>query len=392
MIYIFIFLLLLFLSFRYDICGRKRGRDFWYYTIMVLLILIAGLRWRVGTDTIGYLDSFYYKVPKIDHIDFNYLDIKYPLWRLLNSIVYTVFGKFYVLQLIEASFVLFLVFKYIKKHSFYLFTSILLFYIWMYISITMETMKAGMSIAVCLFANDYLVEKKLVKGSLLYLVGCLFHFSTWLLFLVVPIIIHLKFDKVQIRTLLIFFLLGFVFKSVVGDNIALLDFDDSIYEKAEQYRQSDRLTGGMGIFSSLLQVIPILLYSMISLEYLKKNKCKVRYEKMGPLITIGIIFLVLQMNVYIFYRYAHFFSVYIIIIISNAAIIYLKKARHEQGVLLRYILILAPLIIVLSLNRVKTYYRYYPYYSIIERKVDEKREMKQSEYHQYRDIPRKNNY
>lgn len=105
MIYLFILLLLLLLSFRYDINGKKKYRDQCYLILLVIFILVAGLRYRLGTDTIGSLDKFYTETPCVGDISIDYLSIKYPLWNLLSSLVYTVAGKFFVLQLIQATIV-----------------------------------------------------------------------------------------------------------------------------------------------------------------------------------------------------------------------------------------------------------------------------------------------
>lgn len=105
MIYLAVFILLLFLSFHYDICGAKGGRDAWYSVILIVFILIAGLRWRLGVDTPNYLDEFYYETPRLDLLSIEDLKLTKPLWILLNSIVLTFFGRFYVVQLIHATFI-----------------------------------------------------------------------------------------------------------------------------------------------------------------------------------------------------------------------------------------------------------------------------------------------
>ena len=51
MIYLIVIILLLLLSFRYDINGKTEGREQCYLAMLVIFILIAGLRWRLGVDT-----------------------------------------------------------------------------------------------------------------------------------------------------------------------------------------------------------------------------------------------------------------------------------------------------------------------------------------------------
>ena len=120
MIYLFILILLLCLTLRYDINGKTKYRSQWYIIMLVIFILVAGLRWRLMVDTPNYIERFYHRTPLLKDYSF---DIgKAPFYTLINSIVLTLGGRFYVVQLIEASFVNILVFKYFKRHSKYIFT------------------------------------------------------------------------------------------------------------------------------------------------------------------------------------------------------------------------------------------------------------------------------
>ena len=86
MIYLIVIILLLLLSFRYDINGKTEGREQCYLAMLVIFILIAGLRWRLGVDTPNYLDSFYHRYPTQDHFSFeNYPICKVPFYVQINS-------------------------------------------------------------------------------------------------------------------------------------------------------------------------------------------------------------------------------------------------------------------------------------------------------------------
>lgn len=67
MIYILLFLFLLVPVIRYDLLAKKGGEDLWYWTSVILLVLVAGLRYRVGGDTLVYMAE-YNMYPKIDEL------------------------------------------------------------------------------------------------------------------------------------------------------------------------------------------------------------------------------------------------------------------------------------------------------------------------------------
>ena len=73
MIYFVVLLLLLILTVRYDINGKTEYRDQWYNAVLVILILIAGLRFRLGVDTVNYIYMFYHDFPSLFDIDIDFL-------------------------------------------------------------------------------------------------------------------------------------------------------------------------------------------------------------------------------------------------------------------------------------------------------------------------------
>ena len=101
------------LTIRYDVNGKTEYRDQWYNAVIVILILIAGLRFRLGEDTINYIYAFYHDTPELPDIDIDTFlsSDQPPLWILLNSIIKTLGGRFFVVQLIQATILNTLVLK-----------------------------------------------------------------------------------------------------------------------------------------------------------------------------------------------------------------------------------------------------------------------------------------
>ena len=223
MLYSSIILLLLLLSYHYDVCNNTRNRDFWFIFVLVVFVCVAGFRWRLGIDTPVYMERFYYLTPTISKLTFDDMT-ESPLFVLLNSIVFTMGGRFYIVQLIHAAFVNCLIFFYFKKHSKFLFTCILFYSIMCYTNFNMEIMKASMGIAISLFAYDYILENKWIKGYLLILLAILFHFQ-FLVLLIVPLLFSIKFDKRGFLLLLFAFIIGEGLLHFFGQYSVLLNFD-----------------------------------------------------------------------------------------------------------------------------------------------------------------------
>ena len=267
MIYIAVLLLLLLLSYYYDICNNRINKKLWYNVVLVILILIAGLRYRLGTDTSMYIGEFYHVTPKLDEMGFEDLSIKYPLWMILMSVVRTFGGKFFIVQLIHSSIVNILLFNYIKRHSHYIFTCVLIYYLWVYTSYNMEIMKSSLAIVLCLYGNDFIMNKEWVKGYLLYIIAFLFHYET-LLILITPLFFSIRFNLKTMVFLLLAFILGFILEQKIEDYTFLLSFSGDLLEKAEFYATEDRYNSSKGLHFFVLSILPYITYAYIFLCYL----------------------------------------------------------------------------------------------------------------------------
>lgn len=380
MIYIIIFILLLYLSYYYDIRGRKKGRNKWYYLFLVFFVLLAGLRYRLGTDTQSYIYHFYHDIPTLDKLSNVDLSIgAKPLWNLLNSVVKTLGMRYYVVQLIEAAFVNVLVFKYIKKHSDYLFTCLFFYYLCMYTSLSMEVMKAAMSIVITFFANDYFFKKKWIKALGLYIIAVLFHPQTIIILLLTLLSKIVRFNWFSAIVMVIVFIIGSYIQSLFGEYYMLVEWDESIGERLEDLSESERYIRQIhGLMFLLKTIFIFLIYAIICLWYQKqkRNKKLLIFE---AYMVFYIVFLLLEVNVYICYRFAMYYTIYFILFMSDTFVELSKQMKiyfQKSNMYLRAIVIVLPFILLVGQHKVSRYFLYYPYSSVIERSVDSYREQR----------------
>ena len=77
MIYLLIGLYIIFLSYYYDFRHHKNGRQFHFYAILLVLILLAGFRYRLGIDSIRYAMG-YQDLPNLSQLaNFKFEEHKY---------------------------------------------------------------------------------------------------------------------------------------------------------------------------------------------------------------------------------------------------------------------------------------------------------------------------
>lgn len=377
MIYIIVLFLLLCLSLRYDINGKTKYRDECYLIMLVVFILIAGLRWRLMVDTPNYIYKFYHWTPTLDKFSFaDYPIGKDPLYVLLNSIVKTLGGRFYVVQLIEASFVNILVFNYIKRYSKYLFTCLFFYAITNYMGLCMETMRASFSIVICLYANDYILNKKWVKGYLLFILALMFHAQTILMF-VLPLFFSLRLNKIGVICLIGAFVIGLLLHTILEDYVSLLEMGDAIDNKVSDYAESENFGGVRGGIGFLIAFkLPSLIYPLISLIFLKKWMPNSKLLKLEPFVMLGVAFAIVRLNFEIAYRYANYFGVINVIFYSEFFIKIIHRAKKVdlRVACLRAIIYFFPFFFLVGLAKYVRLPTFYPYSSVIERKIDRNRE------------------
>ena len=237
-----------------------------------------------------------------------------------------------------------------------------------------------MAVVICLFANDYIIEKKWIKGIMLYAIGCFFHASTILVIMMIPLLFSLKMNIKGLGFLLGAYIVGGILMSFLEDHIPMLEFSETMSNKAEGYFSSDDLTEQLGnVFYFIVNIVPFLLYSTVSLLYVKHRKKDIQLLKLEQLLMIAILFLIIQMQIYMFYRFVNFYAIYITLFSSYFLInIARNNRRLSHGVSYFRSLTVASILIFAIIypyfREVTFGRRYYPYSSVIGKSVDKKRE------------------
>ena len=386
MLYLAILLFLMILSFHYDICGRTKYKSRWYGIVLLVFILFAGLRWRVGIDTMRYLYSFYHDYPSLSKFSFKEYGLgKDPLFVLINSFVRSIGGRFYVVQLIQATFVNILILNYFKRHSKYIFTCCLFYYLLSYVSFTMEIMRASFSIVISLYAFDYFIEKKWLKGYLLLMIAAMFHAQTLVLF-IVPAFLSLRLNKKGLLILVGVYILGIFLQDIVANYIPLFDGNDAIARKMSSYTSETssygRNTNNINYY--IFNLVPKIIYPLFAIWHTKRNQhdeTEADLMRLEPFVLLGVAFVLIQIHFIIAYRYVEYFTIYFAIYYAETCVGMVanrRKIRIDMSYL-KTMIIFFP--IMLSLVYFITFKSpRYIYSSVLNRTIIKKKEAQFRDY------------
>lgn len=266
--YIIIIILLLFCAIKYD--GDYKDNSKLYWLVCFGLILFVGLRYRIGGDSMIYMDNFKYE-KKLQNLTMNdFMDSKYaPLWVIFSSFCKTLFNDFTALQLIHSFFVNIVIFWFFKKHLKFKFTAVLFYFYLYYLYYNTEVLRAAVATAFFLLSYDYYKNGKWLQYYILSIIAFLFHFQAVVLFLL-PLTIFLRKISFNVYSIILLVIIAvsvqFAFNFVPIIKEAVSDFEHTLY-LVEYYSE------GRSIYNSNLNgIIMHIIYQIPYLYLLWYNR------------------------------------------------------------------------------------------------------------------------
>lgn len=395
MIYLFIFIYLLFLSIHYDILENRKYKWTHYKIVITLLVLVVGLRWRVGADTVFYVQDFT-SCHDLFHLEWGDFESvrRMPLWVLLNALCKTIWDDFLLVQFIIAAFTLGVIAYFIKNLCPSLCFFVLLCY---FISVKFTLMHMDLlreSVAVGFYLLAILsFNKKRITLSLIYvIVAIMFHVfaSIAVLFF---IFYHYFLPRDYVGRFFVCFALLMLtilnndfLTSVLVSSLGGYDTDGEALLIVLDYASSDK-HGNVDktIINYIWLVIQFsaYLYMLYKCEKVYSKYILLNEDVFNTLIFVSVSILCLKYSVSIFYRIGENYNYFITCILSVMFTkdVLIGKVIKIQRVFVFIIFLLIPLSISFKQYIFKEpqfdnrwYSRYYPYSSVFNKFIDPSRE------------------
>ena len=383
MIYLVVFILLLIPVVKYDLMAKSGGEGKWYYLKLIVLILLAGLRYRVGGDTLMYM-SMYHEWPAIDELKyFDFETALYnPLWYIYTSIPKSISDEFWVFQMIQAVIVNSVFFWFFRKYSpQYYFSAILLYYLGYYCYFNMEIMREILCICVLMLVTPCLLNKRWIPYFLGCVVAVYIHFSAIIMFLL-PLLFWL-FRKPSWKVLLLIMGGVIVFLNIVNLAallVSIFSLNDKLAVLVEKYMDNQSNIAGM--ISQLITFLPVL-----GIVYLREQNQDIDYKDRFLPLVMGIVFAFsLAMGFVGFTRFVNYFIPFVLVVTVHTVYYYLSNVELKLRQVSSTVLVatLCVLFFNYSYYYVRDMSEYYPntrfgeiftpYHTIFDKQVEEKRE------------------
>lgn len=314
-IYFAILSLLIYLIYRYDIKNYPKGKDAWINAFMVILILLAGLRYHIGVDTVHY-ESQFYDIPELQDILRDANLWSQPLWELLMSLVKTLTGSFVIFQFVHAIIFNTLLFRFLKRTTDKIFTALLFILCICWWHMSFEVLREALCVVIYLNALFYLKERNFSAYLLLGVIMLGIHHFSFVIMLITPIITILK-PKYALPIVLIF-------AFFIYNNLSLINYigvtslafaDEGIAEHMQYYIESDVYGDNHQNFWGLLRILLMsILLPAITIIYSQRNDNMIFLNRILLLVPIvGI----LQTKMLIFFRLNSYLDILLIVCFVN---------------------------------------------------------------------------
>ncbi|KUJ50598.1 EpsG family protein [Chryseobacterium sp. JAH] len=376
MIYIVILILLTVFTLIFDFRKIKIKDNSIYYFLLFIFILISGLRWKVGGDTIAY-QSVFKGIPTLKGLVNDFSNSNYtfePLFTISLSIVKTFTDEFWVFQIIHAVFVNTIIFRFIKKYCEYKFFALLLYFFLYFVYFNMEILRESIAVSIFLLMYPLMEKKKLKKYYVLNIIAILFHYSSIIL-LVFPLLNKIKLTPKSV-VLLICIVLAlsgiFIF---VPEAIQAFLFTESLSNKFNVYSIMTANINGT--------ILNTLLFIILPAYVIKLNKKNIN-RKFDNLVFAYFLIAAIFVLIAGFGRFLNYFGIFMIIYftntLSNLNRIYRFNFKRFGFVMLSLTIICyykVSYYLISYDHLVKDshkYNMYYPYYSVFNPVEDKDRE------------------
>ncbi|HHX70083.1 MAG TPA: EpsG family protein [Gallicola sp.] len=335
-IYIIIFVLLIGLSYHYDIRHNKSGYDFWRMIVLISLILLAGLRNRIGIDTIRYERAFT-EIPNLFSLfreGVSLDEISQPLWFLFNSFSKTIYDSFVTVQLAHAVLFNTLLFNFLKKTTNKQFVSLLFIYCTVWYNFNFEVLRESLCVVIYLNSLSYLQKRQFVKYFVIGSIAVFIHWFSFLIIIITPLVVQAN----RKRLLAVFILLGSVILLLDTSSINNYLIRASTYMALEVSNRIEAYLshGNLGFINiSLLGGVFIIISNIIYPIFISlKLKDKLYGMLYSRILLLYILIIPIRMKFLIFGRYANYLD--IILIVYSINLLFDKKLRSQAT---KYIII-----------------------------------------------------
>lgn len=408
----------------YDYRGKQVFYSFSYWGFFILLVLIAGLRYRIGTDSIIY-ERTYHEIPTLFQLgNYKFDSTRFePGYIIFSSIPKTFSPDFVWLQIFQSLCVNAVIFWFILKNTPHRFLCLAIYFVVLYLNLNTQVLREALAVSVFLLAWPFFRDGKWLYYYLLAALASFMHTSGFITLLLpiacLPGVRQLfKVGKRTIFICLIILLAGYLIQLRFTTVFKAIAVTDRMMDRVSTYSNNGMTLGKFNLLGAIGYLIQYCVYPLIALYFFKiadirkdiskklKETAEKKWQKRKSkgltleeynekiekrdkerwmtMTLIGVYIMVFAMPIYIFTRYSNYFGIFLFATVSTWAFNTVTTKKKRLRIRFSYwCVILLPFFFfhlyfynspINKSGTIKNYNVYYPYNSRFEPQMDQKRE------------------
>lgn len=304
--------ILILVSSIYEVSKDETPSKMWFYFIIIMMTLTAGLAYGLSPDWLAYWNAFE-GAAQTSFVELSDLAERVDMefgYMLLNKIVSFLGLGYASFTLIIAGIALWLKANTIYKYGGYAFMALLMYFIPTYLFEEHVHVRQGLASAVMFFSIKYIIERKLWKFLLCFAVAFLFHKA------VIAFVLAYWIVKIRLNNFTILALVG---GAVIANLVGLSTAIDGVMQLmpfgvAETYNDYRNELMDRGVLGDIVKVITVLVIVTFNRAVSEKDELFVYFRN---LYLFGIV-------IYFFFgqgifaaRLPGFYTVYLIFVVPR---------------------------------------------------------------------------
>lgn len=306
---------------------HQNTRAFCMVLACIITILIFGLRYRVGIDTINYIDGYRSISKMAGPIKFDWQNNSSPAYGLICTFFKHYTNSFWPVQLVMASITNTGIYYFLYKHCENPFIGIFIYFILAMFYFNAEIMKESAAIGIFLLNFNNLYRRRLVRYYIIAFLSIAFHYSAFLI-LIFPFVRHIQFNIAYIIATALLISIA----PLLSELNKMLAFS-AISAKIDCYNIIASQTNlNFRLYILITNLIPALASLIIGYKFIR-NELITKFVLLHILLCAGVF-----ATPIIFGRFTNYTLPFVIVSIANVLILRKIKLYLRQGVLICAIL------------------------------------------------------
>lgn len=396
MMYFLIFILMLFGIYAFDYRKHSRGDLVYFWVICLLCIAVAGLRYRIGGDSVVYEQSYKTLPTMADLPTFKFNSVRYePGYVVFASIARSFSSDFTYFQILHAFAVNLVVFWFVLKNTTNKYIALSLYFLGLYLNLNTEVLREALAVCCFLLAWPFFRDGKWIFYYIFAFLALSFHLSGGVmlffpLFVLPGIRYCFRFGWQTLVICIVIFAVGLTMQKMFFGFIEKMSDNQSIIEKAQLYSKSHFGGSSLNIIGMLDHSLKTIIFPLAALWYMRYKiktegleKDVKRFRRLEIIIITGVYFATLAMPINIAGRFNNYIALFNYTLIASCFFTWIwvkrRKFRLQAPIWAMIFVVIAYFNIKVYFASVgnssyKTYMIYYPYASRIDNQDDNNRE------------------